>query len=235
MKVEIKGFEGYFVTECNQIVKITQNAKGEKVKVVSPVKTHPDSDCLYIRLSRKENGKTIRYTFPLDEILVCVKSGVELGTAESKQALRKYRFENSLMGRVSQAVGNKEKEEELVTLLHATLVRQMKICGTNSDINDLTVRSVAQINYDFLKLCNESPEPVITVETKYGKIQQENPRFRAKLKVFDRLMNGYRALGLTFERVKRQIPNEILDGVSDIFEDKEKEEKSKRIGIVWNE
>lgn len=232
----VKGFECYKVNDDCIVSKTTQTAEGEKVKTISPYRPRDDCDYQYVRLARNENGKRKTYTFSVDEVFCCAKLGIEPGTPEGKNALKQYRHEHSLIGRVTDAMGDFSKEQSLVNLLHADLIRQMHNLGISTDVDNLTVFSVAQLLFDYLKVCRESSgQPVTTeVDTRTGTQTVENPLYSIKLKIYDRLMTGLRGLGLTFERVVKQLPSDAVSNVSsDMFEQKEHEEAKQRAGITW--
>lgn len=238
MEYDIIGFPDYKVNDERQIIKITQTVKGRKVSIVSAVRPRKDCEYEYVRLSKKENGKTIRYNFPVDEIFVSAKLGIKLGTPESRQQLKKFRYEKNLMGKVSAVVGDPIQEQELVNILHADIVRQMNSIGLNVGVDNLTAFVVSQLLFDYLRICKDASKvpQTINLKTKYGETMQDHPLWTLKLKIYDRLVTGFRALGLTFERVIKQLPQEVFKGISsDIFENKEREDKIKSLGITWNE
>ncbi len=237
MNYDITGFDDYKITDDRQVIKIVQTTKGQKVSVISPFRPYANSENEYVRLTKKENGVTTRCTFPIDEIFVSAKLGLEPGTTASRASMKKYRHERELMGRVSSAVGNSLKEQEVVNLLHADLVRQMKNVGLIVDTDNLTVFAVSQIFFDYLRICCESSKTPITqkVTTKNGESLQEHPIWQMKRKYFAEVLSGLRSIGLTYERVIKQIPAEIIDNINTIFEAKEHDDKTKGLGIVWNE
>ena len=239
MEYKIIGFNGYLVTDDRQILKITQSPKGQKVSTISAMRPRGEEGYDYIRLSRNEDGTTKRYTFPLDEVFVSAKLGLTPGTPESRAQLKKYRHERELMGKVSEAVGDQMKEQEVVNLLHADLVRQMKQYGFIVDTDNLLVFSVSQMLFDFLRACSESAKTPLFYEvvTKNGKTIQEHPLGSIKRKYFDRVLTGLRALGLTYEKVVKELPQDVLDhfGGGNMFEEKEREESRAKLGITWNE
>ena len=237
MEYKIKGFVGYLVTDERQIIKKRQTPKGEKISIVSTVRPRKDCEYEYARLTRKENDKSVRYTFPVDEIIAAAKSGVELGTPESRAVMKKYRHEISLMGKVSSAIGNVPKEQEIVNMLHIDLVRQMKNVGINADVDNLAVFVVSQLLFDFLRICSEASKTPITykVKTKNGEVLQEHVIWQMKRKFFDQTISGLRALGLTYEKVIKQLPEKVFDDINSLMEEKERERKAENLGIVWNE
>lgn len=237
MNYSIIGFGAYMITDERQVIKIAHTPKGQKVSVISPFRPHANSEYEYVRLTKKENGVTTRYTFPIDEIFVSAKLGLELGTPESRSSMKKYRHERELMGRVSSAVGDTLKEQEIVNLLHADLVRQMRNVGLIVDTDNLTVFVVSQILFDYLRICCESSKTPVTqkVITKNGESLQEHPIWQMKRKFFAEVLSGLRSLGLTYERVIKQIPTEIIDDINTMFEKKEHDDKTKDSGIVWVE
>lgn len=248
MEYNIKGFEGYKVTDDRQIIKVTQTAKGEKVSIISAYRQREDSELEYVKLTRKQDGGSQRFTLSLDEVFVSAKLGVEPGTPEAKAALRQFRHQQGLMGRVSAAVGDAVKEQELVNIIHADLMRQMGTIGIHVDVDQMTTFSVAQLMLDYLKICKECSVNADDdhdgrmvrftqeVTTKHGVEIKENPLWNLKLKIFDRLITGLRALGLTYERTVKQLPQDVMEGVSsNMFEQKEHEESLSAIGITWNQ
>lgn len=238
MEYKVVGFDSYVINDELQVAKITQTSKGQKVKAVSAVRPRTDCNYRYVFLSRKEDGATKRYSFPLDEVFVSAKLGLTPGTPESRAQLKKYRHERELMGKVSEAVGDQMKEQEVVNLLHADLVRQMKQYGFIVDTDNLLVFSVSQMLFDFLRACSESAKTPLFYEvvTKNGKTIQEHPLGSIKRKYFDRVLTGLRALGLTYEKVVKELPQDVLDHFGgNMFEEKEREESRAKLGITWNE
>lgn len=237
MEYIIKGFADYRINDDMQISKITQTPNGEKVKVISVHRTRKDCEFTYCQLTRKEGDKSVRYTIPVDELYVSAKLGLEPATDESKTALKQFRHEQGLMGKVSSAVNDPIKEQEIVNLLHADLIRQMNTVGLHVDVDHLTTYSVAQLLFDYLKVCKESSGTSFTQEvtTKNGESLQEHPLWTLKLKLYDRVITGLRALGLTLERTVKQLPQDVMNGLSaNMFEAKEREEEQKKLGITWN-
>ena len=217
MEYKVVGFDSYVINDELQVAKITQTSKGQKVKAVSAVRPRTDCNYRYVFLSRKEDGATKRYSFPLDEVFVSAKLGLTPGTPESRAQLKKYRHERELMGKVSEAVGDQMKEQEVVNLLHADLVRQMKQYGFIVDTDNLLVFSVSQMLFDFLRACSESAKTPLFYEVG--------------------VLTGLRALGLTYEKVVKELPQDVLDhfGGGNMFEEKEREESRAKLGITWNE
>lgn len=237
MEYKVIGFEQYVINDEMQVAKITQSPKGQKVRLVSAVRPRADCNYRYVFLSRKENGVSKRYTFPLDELFVSAKLGITPGTPESRTQLKKFRHERELMGKVSEAVGDNLKEQEIVNLLHADLVRQMKMYGFIVDTDNLLVFSVSQMLFDYLRVCSESSNTPLYYEvvTKNGKTLQEHPIWPMKRKFYDRVVTGLRALGLTYERVVKNLPQDVMDsfGGGNMFEEKEREESRAKLGITW--
>ena len=236
MEYIIKGFENYRINDDCKVSKIEQLAKGEKVSRITPYRPRDDCEYQYVRLARKEDGKRVCYTLSLDEVFCCARLGIEPGTTEGKNALKQYRHENGLMGRVTDAMGDYSKEQQLVNLLHADLIRQMNDHGISTAVDNFTVFSVAQMLFDYLKICKESASQSFTneVDTRTGTQTVENPLWSLKLKLYDRLVTGLRAIGLTFERVTKQLPSDAISSVSsDMFEQKEHEEQKEKVGITW--
>ena len=224
------------INDDKQVLKVLQTAKGEKVTTISSHRTRPESEYLYVSLSRKVEGGSERLMLSLDEVFCCAKLGIEPGTPEGKNALKQYRHENGLMGRVTNAMGDAVKEQQLVNLLHADLVRQMHDHGMTTCVDNHTVHTVAQLLLDYLKICKESSAQSFTqeVDTRTGTQTVENPIWSLKLKLYDRLITGLRGLGLTFERVTKQLPTDAVSSVSsDMFEQKEHEEQKEKAGITW--
>lgn len=238
MEYKVVGFDSYVINDELQVAKITQTAKGQKVKSVSAVRPNSDCNYRYVFLSRKEGGTTKRYSFPLDEVFVSAKLGLPPGTPESRAQLKKYRHARELMGKVSEAVGDQPKEQEIVNLLHADLVRQMKMYGFIVDTDNMLVFSVSQMLFDYLRVCAQSATTPLyyEVETKNGKTLQEHPLWAMKRKFYDRVVTGLRALGLTYEKVAKELPQDVMDSFSgNMFEEREREEGRAKLGIVWNE
>ena len=239
MEYKIIGFANYVVNDDRQVLKITQSPKGQKVKEISTVRPRADCNFEYVRLTRDENGKTKRYTFPLDELYSSAKLGLHPGTPESRTQMKKYRYERGMMGRVSTAVGDHLKEQEVVNLIHADLVRQMKTYGFVVDADNLLVFVTSQMLFDFLRICSESAKTPLNyeVETKNGKTIQEHPIWAMKRKYYDRIVSGLRSLGLTFEKVVKELPQDVMDyfGGGNMFEEKERENSRAKLGITWNE
>jgi len=238
MEYKIIGFSGYRVTDDRQILKITQSPKGQKVSTISAMRPRGEAGYEYVRLTRKVDGKTIRDTFPLDELYVSAKLGLTPGTPESRAQLKKFRHERELMGKVSEAVGDQMKEQEVVNLLHADLVRQMKMYGFIVDTDNLLVFSVSQMLFDYLRACTESAKTPLYYEvvTKNGKTLQEHPIGPIKRKYYDRVVTGLRALGLTYEKVVKELPQDVMDHFGgNMFEEKEREDSRAKLGITWNE
>ena len=236
MEYIIKGFESYKINDDCRVTKTTQTSVGEKVKTITPYRPRDDCEYQYIRLSRTENGKTVKYTLSLDEVFCCARLGIEPGTPEGKSALKQYRHENGVMGRVVDAMGDFAKEQQLVNLLHADLVRQMHNVGINVDVDSMTVFVVAQLLLDYLKICKELSSQTYTneIDTRTGTATVINPLMDLKLKVVRELTTGLRGLGLTFERVIKVLPSSAIESVSsDMFEQKEREEAIEKKGITW--
>jgi hypothetical protein len=140
------------------------------------------------------------------------------------------------MGRVVDAMGDFAKEQQLVNLLHADLVRQMHNVGINVDVDSMTVFVVAQLLLDYLKICKELSSQTYTneIDTRTGTATVINPLMDLKLKVVRELTTGLRGLGLTFERVIKVLPSSAIESVSsDMFEQKEREEAIEKKGITW--
>jgi hypothetical protein len=140
------------------------------------------------------------------------------------------------MGKVSEAVGDHLKEQEVVNLIHADLVRQMKMYGFIVDTDNLLVFSVSQILFNYLRACSESAKTPLfyEVETKNGKTIQEHPIGSIIRKYYDRVITGLRALGLTYEKVVKELPQDVLDSFGgNMFEEKEREESRQKMGITW--
>lgn len=237
MEYLIKGFDGYAITDDCKIIKRRQCAGGEKV---SEKKTFRNKGANhdYVRLTKVEGGKSRSVVIALDEVYCCAKLGIEPGTPEAKKELKKFRYERGLMGQVKNAVGDYVEEQELVNQLHADLVRQMKSIGLNVDVDNLTVFTVAQLLFDYLRICKEcSGKPyTLEVDTRTGTATITNPLWEQKYKIYDRVVTGLRALGLTFERVAKQLPTDVLQNVSaDMFEQKEREDATVASGITWVE
>ena len=237
MEYKIIGFDGYLVTSDKQIIKKRQTPKGQKVSIISTIRTRKDSECEYARLTRKENGKSVRYTFPVDEIFAAAKFGIELGTPESRASMKKYRHEMGLIGKVSNSIGNTVEEQDIVNMLHSDLVRQMKDVGINVSLDNLLVFVVSQNLFDYLRICCEAAKTPVTykVTTKSGEMLQEHVIWQMKRKFLETTITGLRSLGLTYERVIKHLPENIFDDVNSLMEEKEREKKAEHLGIVWNE
>lgn len=238
MEYEILGFSGYRVNDDNQIIKTTQTSKGEKVSLVAAHRTNEASENLYVKLSRREGEQTVRYTLPLEEVCLSAKLGIEPGTPESKMKLKQFRHEQGLMGRVSFAGEDPTKQQEVVNLLHADLIRQMNTVGLHVDVDHLTTYTVAQMLFDYLRICKETSQAGFTqtVTTKNGESLQEHPLWTLKAKIYDRVVTGLRALGLTLERTVKNLPPDAMAGLSaNMFEQQEREEAAKNLGITWNQ
>ena len=114
----------------------------------------------------------------------------------------------------------------------------MKQYGFIVDTDNLLVFSVSQMLFDFLRACSESAKTPLNyeVETKNGKTIQEHPLGSIKRKYFDRVLTGLRALGLTYEKVVKELPQDVLDHFGgNMFEEKEREDSRAKLGITWNE
>lgn len=237
MEYKIVGFDAYVVNDERQVLKTTQTAKGQKVTLVAATRPREDCNYEYVRLSREENGKVQRYSFPLDELYASAKLGLAPGTPESRAQMKKYRYERGLMGRVSTAVGDHLKEQEIVNMLHADLVRQMKLYGFMVDTDNMLVFSVAQMLFDYLRVCSESAGTPLyyKVVTKNGETLQEHPIWGTKRRFYSLVVKGLGALGLTYEKVVKQLPEDVVSSLGNMFEQKEHEDGIKKLGITWNE
>ena len=238
MEYKIIGFSDYWVNDNCQVIKKMQTAKGETVKHIPAMHLNKNSEFTYVRLTRRENSKGVRYAFPLDEVVAAAKLGIELGTDESKKALKQYRHEQSLMGRVVNAEGSDTRRQEVINILHADLIRQMNTVGIRSDVDLQTVYVLAQHLFEYFRICSKSSgaEYTLKVTTKNGESWQKNPLFVLRREMFNDVMNGLQKIGLTFEKVVKQLPPTIYDNVAtDMFEEQEKEGSRKSLGIVWNE
>lgn len=236
MEYKIIGFDNYLVNDDRQVLKVTQTLKGQKVSIISAIRPRADCNYEYVRLAREENGKSKRYCFPLDELYTSAKLGLSPGTPESRAQMKKYRHERGLMGKVATSLGDHLKQQEVVNLIHADLVRQMKMYGFSVDADNLLVFSVSQMLFDYLRVCSESANTPLyyEVETKNGKKKEEHPIWPMKRKFYDRVVTGLRALGLTYERVVKQLPQDVIDSFGgNMFEEKEREESRHRMGITW--
>ena len=235
MEYKIIGFENYWVNENNQVIKRAQTVRGETVKVIPAVRTK-DCEFSYIRITRRENGIGKRYTFPIDEIVAAAKLGIPLGTPESKKALKNYRHENGLMGRVSNAVGSKVREQEVVNLIHADIIRQMNGVGIHVDVDYLPVFVLSQQLFQYFLLCDKcsGQEQMLKVQTKNGESYQKNPLFVMQREMFKDLMDGFTKVGIALDKVMKELPPTIYTNVStDMFEEQEKDDKRQKMGITW--
>jgi hypothetical protein len=71
--------------------------------------------------------------------------------------------------------------------------------------------------------------------TKNGETLQEHPIWGTKRRFYSLVVKGLGALGLTYEKVVKQLPEDVVSSLGNMFEQKEHEDGIKKLGITWNE